>query len=85
LPNGVKTPWDGFYGFKLHLVCNDRGELLSFCLIPGNVDDRNHEVLKVMTKKLFGKLFGDKGYISAALFDMLFNERVYLVTGAKAI
>jgi len=30
-----------FYGFKLHLVCNDRGELLSFCLTPGNVDDRN--------------------------------------------
>ncbi|MDR3267593.1 MAG: transposase [Tannerella sp.] len=26
-------------------VCNDRGELLSFCLTPGNVDDRNPETI----------------------------------------
>jgi len=47
------------YGFKLHLVCNDKGELLSFCLTPGNVDDRDPQTLKTLTKKLFGKLFGD--------------------------
>lgn len=29
-----------FYGFKLHLICNDRGNLLNFFLTPGNVDDR---------------------------------------------
>ena len=52
-----------FYGFKLHLVCNDRGELLSFCLTPANVDDRDPKTLQTLTKKLFGKLFGDKGYI----------------------
>jgi hypothetical protein len=79
-----KSTMGWFYGFKLHLVCNDRGELLSFCLTPGNVDDRNPEVLKVMTKKLFGKLFGDKGYISATLFEVLFNEGVHLVTGLKS-
>ena len=28
-----------FYGFKLHLIVNDRGELLSFFLTSGNVDD----------------------------------------------
>jgi hypothetical protein len=78
-----KNTMGWFYGFKLHLVCNDRGELLPFCLTPGNVDDRNPEALKVMTKKLFGKLFGDNGYISATLFDMLFNEGVHLVTGIK--
>jgi hypothetical protein len=50
------------YGFKLHLICNDTGELLSFCLTPANVDDRNPGILKHLTKKLFGKLFGDKGY-----------------------
>jgi hypothetical protein len=37
-----------------------------------------------MTKKLFGKLFGDKGYISATLFEALFNEGVHLVTGIKS-
>jgi hypothetical protein len=73
-----------FYGFKLHLVCNDKGELLSFCLTPGNVDDRNPQTLKTLTKKLFGKLFGDKGYISSSLFEMLFNNGVHLVTGIKS-
>ncbi|MDR2057004.1 MAG: IS982 family transposase [Dysgonamonadaceae bacterium] len=79
-----KSTMGWFYGFKLHLVCNDKGELLSFCLTPGNVDDRNPKTLKTLTKKLFGKLFGDRGYISAALFERLFNEGVHLVTGIKS-
>ena len=29
-----------FFGFKLHLICNERGELLNFMIIPGDVDDR---------------------------------------------
>lgn len=53
-----------FYDFKLHPVCNDGGELLSFCLTPANVDDRDPKTLKMLTKKLFGKLFGDRGYIT---------------------
>src|SRR5512142_3309265 len=36
-----KTSVGWFYGFKLHLVVNDQGELLAFCLTPGNVGDRN--------------------------------------------
>ena len=51
------TGW--FYGFKLHLVIYDRGEILSFCLTPGNVDDRNHKVMVHLTKSLFGKLFAE--------------------------
>ncbi len=35
-----KTSTGWFFGFKLHVVVNDRGEILSFCLTPGNVDDR---------------------------------------------
>ena len=33
-----KTSMGWFYGFKLHLVCNDRGELLNFCITRGNID-----------------------------------------------
>ncbi len=29
-----------FFGFKLHLIINDRGEILNFMFTPGNVDDR---------------------------------------------
>jgi hypothetical protein len=76
------TGW--FYGFNLHLVCNDKGELLSFCLTPGNVDDRDPETIKKLTKKLFGKLFGDRGYIPSALFESFFHEEIHLVTGIRS-
>ncbi len=54
-----------FYGFKLHLVINDKGELLSFCLTAGNVDDRNPDVIDKLSKELFGKLFADSLYKAA--------------------
>jgi hypothetical protein len=73
-----KTSVDWFYGFKLHLVINDRGELLSLRLTPGNTDDR--APVPELVKGLFGKLFGDKGYISQALFETLYDEQVQLVT-----
>ncbi len=78
-----KSSMGWFHGFKLHLVCNDKGELLSFCLTPGNVDDRDPETLKTLTKRLFGKLFADKGYISSSLFETLFNNGIHLVTGIR--
>ena len=57
-----------FYGFKLHLLINDRGDLLATYLTAGNVDDRRPvEGMVKKARRLFGKLFGDKGYISKAL------------------
>jgi transposase len=67
-----KTSVGWFYGFKLHLVVNDRGEVLAFCLSPGNLDDRRP--VPRLVRRLFGKLFGDKGYISAPLAEALFLE-----------
>jgi len=68
-----------FYGFKLHLIINDRGEILSFYLTKANVDDRNLKVMSTLTENIFGKLYGDKGYISQALADFLWNDGVHLV------
>lgn len=68
-----------FFGFKLHLIINDKGEILSFYLTKANVDDRNFKVLKSMTENLFGKLFGDKGYISQALSALLFGNGIQLI------
>ncbi len=48
-----KTGW--FYGFKVHLVVNDCGELMGVVITTGNVDDR--ESVQTMTRKLFSKLF----------------------------
>lgn len=64
-----KTSTGWFFGFKLHLVINDRGELLNVLLTPGNVDDR--KPVPRLVHQLFGKVFGDKGYISQALYDLL--------------
>ncbi len=70
-----------FYGFKLHLIVNDQGELLAIKLTAANVDDR--KPVPEMTKNLFGKLFGDKGYISQKLFDELFGRGLQLITKIK--
>jgi hypothetical protein len=72
------TGW--FYGFKLHLVINDRGEICSFCLTAGNIDDRNINVIDVLCRELWGKLFGDRGYISQKLFEDLYKKGIQLIT-----
>ena len=69
---------DWFFGFKLHLVINDRGELLLLRLTPGNTDDR--APVPELAKGLCRKLFGDKGYISQTLFETLYDEQLQLVT-----
>ena len=78
-----KSTMGWFFGFKLHLIINDRGELLSFYLTKGNVDDRNIDVMTAMTKDVFGKLFGDKGYISKALSELLFQDGIQLITKVR--
>ena len=36
-----------------------------------------------MTKNLFGKLFGDRGYISQKLFEFLLQQNIQLITTIK--
>ena len=73
------TGW--FYGFKLHLIVNDCGDILSFCLTRGNVDDR--KPVPFLAKELIGKLFGDRGYISKILTELLETQDVELITTLK--
>lgn len=85
---GVATDGKGTmgwcHGFKLHLVCNDCGEIIAFCLTGANVDDRDPKVWAVLAKELYGKLFADRGYISPRLFDSLFDNGIHIVTGVRA-
>jgi len=69
------------YGFKLHLIINECGELLAFQLTPGNVDDR--KPVPDLTQDLIGQLFGDRGYISQALFEQLYQQGLELITRRK--
>jgi len=70
-----------FYGFKLHLVINEQGELLGLTLTPGNTDDRR-PVAKLV-RQLWGKLFADRGYISQELFEQLWADGLQLITKLK--
>ena len=71
-----------FYGFKLHLIINDRGEILSFLITPGNVSDV--KVAEKLSNEIYGKLFGDKGYISSKLFKKLLEKGIQLVTSIRS-
>jgi hypothetical protein len=74
-----KTSVGWFYGFNLHLVVNDLGELLAFCRTPGNVDD--FKPVPKLVSRLFGKLFGDKSYLSQPLAQhLLVIHGLYLFT-----
>ncbi len=76
-----KTSMGWFYGFKLHLIINHDGEIIAFTLTPGNVDDR--QPLPDMIQRVFGKLFGDKGYLSQPLRDELRAVGVDLITSIR--
>jgi hypothetical protein len=73
-----KTSMGWFYGLKLHLAVNDQGDLLACCLTPGNLDDR--KPVPTMVKRLRGKLIGDRGYVSAPLTELLFEQGLHLIT-----
>ena len=53
---------------------------MNFCLTPGNVDDRNPNVMKQITKNIYGKLFADKGYLSQKLMEELLEQDIELIT-----
>ncbi len=74
-----KSTMGWFFGFKLHLIINDKGEILSFYLTKANVDDRNMKVMSALTENIFGKLFGDRGYISQKLANYLWNDGIDLI------
>lgn len=78
-----KSTMGWFYGFKLHIIINDKGELLDFIITQANVDDRTPLKEDNFLKKIFGSLYGDKGYISKELAALLFDQGLHLVTGIR--
>ncbi len=76
-----KTTKGWFFGFKLHVIIDLKGNLVRVKLTPGNADDRS--VIDQMTQNMTGLLFGDKGYISKELFLKLYKRGLKLVTGLK--
>lgn len=77
-----KTTMGWFFGFKVHLIVNDSGEIISWSITRGHVDDRRP--VPTLVKNVKGKLFGDKGYISQPLFKQLFLQGTQLITTLRS-
>ncbi len=70
-----------FYGFKCHIIINDKGELLATQLTPANIDDR--KPMLELTRNLTGKIYADRGYISQTLGDALQTRNLCLITKVR--
>ena len=75
-----KSTMGWFYGFKLHIVINDKGEILNFTITQANVDDRTPLKSERFLDKIYGKLYADKGYIGKDLMQLLFADGLHLIT-----
>ena len=75
-----KTSVGWFFGFKLHLIINDLGEIVAFMITPANVSDVNHALVEKLSRNIWGQLFGDKGYISKKLKNKLKERGIELIT-----
>jgi hypothetical protein len=78
-----KSTMGWFYGFKLHIIINDKGELLDFIITQANVDDRTPLKEDNFLKKIFGSLYADKGYMSKQLSALLFDQGLHLITSIR--
>ncbi|MCK5519470.1 MAG: IS982 family transposase [Candidatus Marinimicrobia bacterium] len=78
-----KSTMGWFYGFKLHLVCNDKGDILNFVMTEANVDDRKPLIAGNLMKSVWGKLYADKGYIGKDLFNKLFVDGIQIITSIR--
>jgi len=74
---------DWFYGFKLHMIINDKSEIVAIQITKGNVGDRKAFEEMVIQKELKGKCYSDRSYISKELFDRLYRRGLMLITGVR--
>jgi hypothetical protein len=75
-----KTSMGWFFGLKVHFLINHHGEVINFCITSGNIHDADEKVMDKLTKDVFGKLFGDKGYLGKKLFEKLWIRGIQMIT-----
>ena len=76
-----KTSMGWFFGFKLHMIINDIGQIMAIKITKGNIDDRTP--VTELTKKLKGSIYADKGYIGPDLFKSLYKRGLKIITGIR--
>ena len=80
-----KTSTGWFYGFKLHVVINRKGEIIASTITAGNVSDNNGKVIDKLTQKIYGKVYGDKGYLlNKKMFEKLYLNGIHIITKIRS-
>lgn len=78
-----KSTMGWFYGMKLHILVDERGNLLGVTITPGNVDERT-QVKKLVGDITNSLLIADAGYVKELLKQELFEKNgIQFVTGVK--
>ena len=76
-----KTSMGWFYGFKVHLIIDGHGNIINFVITKGNVADNNADLITQITDKIYGKVYGDKGYLlNPSLFEFIYNRGTHIFT-----
>lgn len=83
IANTGKSTMGWFHGFKLHIIINDKGEILNFTITQASEDDRTPLKQERFLDKIFGKLFADKGYVGKDLAKLLFIDGIQMITHIK--
>lgn len=76
-----KTSMGWFFGLKLHIVINNKGQLMAAKITRGNVNDRTP--VEELTASLSGLMAADKGYLSKDLFQRLYKKGLKMLTGIR--
>jgi len=75
---GYSTINGYFFGFKLHLIINHRGEIANYALSSAKHHDSKFMVQ--LSEGLEGKLCGDKAYISNSMRQKLAQQNLKVLT-----
>jgi Transposase DDE domain len=76
-----KSSYGWFMGYKLHIIINNKGEIMAIKITKANASDLS--CATILSKGLEGKLFGDKAYTSKKLFNALYSTGIRLFTGIR--
>lgn len=80
-----KTGDGWFYGFKIHAAVNHKREIVNICVTPGNVADNNERIIRKLSTNLFGKIFGDKGYIlNEGLWQEIYSQGLQFISNIRS-
>lgn len=77
-----KSTMGWFYGFKLHIVCNQLMQILECTILTATVDDR--AALELIWAHIFGLIVADAGYLGKNRADKARAHGKILFTAVKA-